>query len=462
MKNSNETKGKTFFGTDGIRGLVGEGNITPEFFMRLGYTAGVVLCEKKTRGDNCGSRIIIGKDTRLSGYMFESALQAGLLAAGVDVYLTGPLTTPGVAFLTKMMNFQAGAVISASHNSHHFNGIKFFNSDGTKLSDAIERKIETLLDNHDVVSGQNIAGKSFRIDDSPKKYAEFCVRAFPRGLSLKGWRIVLDCANGATYNVAGKVFEALGAKVILISASPDGMNINDSCGSQYPKTLIETVCRDKADFGIAFDGDGDRVLFVDAEGRTYDGDKLLYIIASYRKSKGDLVGGVVGTLMTNLGMERALKELNIDFCRAGVGDRYVFEKLKERKWKLGGESSGHIICMDKHSTGDGIISALQVLASIADTGKGLNELCANLKEVPQILINIPVDDSYRIESDKKVSEVTDEMAAKFGDEGRILIRSSGTESVVRVMVEGVDRTLIKKVATSLSSLIEERNKAYQV
>ena len=448
---------RKYFGTDGIRGLVGEFPITPEFFMRLGYSAGKVLCGN---GNGMRPSILVGKDTRLSGYIFESALQAGLLAAGVDVYMTGPASTPAVAFLTKDMDFQAGVVISASHNSHEYNGIKFFGYDGSKISEHLEKKIEQSIDVDNPLNlnePQNL-GKSYRASNFHMSYVDFCKNTFPGKYSLKEFRLVVDCANGATYNVAEDIFKSLGAEVVLINAKPNGFNINEGCGSLHPESLIKALQRYDGDIGIAFDGDGDRVLMADRNGKIYEGDQLLYIIAMHRKSLDALGGGVVGTLMTNLGLENAFKDQGILFERVGVGDRYVLEKISERGWLLGGENSGHLICLDKHSTGDGIVSSLQVLAALCFSGCSLEESCVNLHKVPQVLINVPVPPGFNFEQNNDITQSIIAMQKDLGGDGRVLVRASGTESVVRVMVEAGSAEVTQNCAKSLAELIRIKAK----
>src|SRR5882724_10958260 len=378
---------KQYFGTDGVRGRVGEHPITPQFIMHLGYAAGKVLAS----ADNAGSErpgVLIGKDTRISGYMLESALEAGLIAAGVDVYLAGPVPTPAVAYLTRALRLQAGIVISASHNPFEDNGIKFFSADGDKLPDAVEHSIETRLDQPLEVMPSAQLGKARRLNDAAGRYIEFCKSTFPNDLDLRGLKLVVDCAHGATYHIAPHVFHELGAEVYSIGAQPDGININRDCGATHPQVLAKAVKAHRAHLGVAFDGDGDRLMMADREGRLYDGDQLLFVIAQFRKKHKRSKGGVVGTLMTNLGMEQALGLLGIPFARAAVGDRYVLEKLVEKGWQLGGENSGHIICLDKHTTGDGIVSALQVLHALKAEGRGLDELCNGVQLYPQVLVNV--------------------------------------------------------------------------
>ena len=446
---------RNYFGTDGIRGLVGTFPLTPEFFMRLGYSAGKVLCG--SHNDKRPS-VLVGKDTRLSGYIFESALQSGFLAAGVDVYMTGPVSTPAIAFLTRDMDCQAGVVISASHNSHEYNGIKFFAHDGSKISDNLEKKIEQHIESFSSLNlnnPQNL-GKSFRALNSHNSYIRFCKNTFPSEYDLKGLKLIIDCANGATYNVAKDIFTSLGAEVVLINANPDGFNINESCGSLHPGSLIKAVKRYKGDIGIAFDGDGDRVLMVDRNGKVYEGDQLLYIIAMHRASLGTLGGGVVGTLMSNLGLENAFRKHGILFERVGVGDRYVLEKISQRGWLLGGENSGHIICLDKHSTGDGLVSSLQVLAALCFSRQSLEESCVGLHRVPHVLINVPVPPEYNFEQDNEITKSIVKIQKTLGEDGRVLVRASGTETLVRVMVEAKDLDVTQNSAEYLAGIIRSR------
>jgi phosphoglucosamine mutase len=383
---------RKYFGTDGVRGRVGEHPITPEFAMRLGYAAGKVLSAR--RSDGAHAAVLIGKDTRVSGYMLESALQAGLSAAGVDIYLTGPLTTPGVAYLTRALRLSAGVVISASHNPFDDNGIKFFGEGGVKLDDAVEAEIEAQLDRPlDCVESINL-GRAWRVKDAAGRYVEFCKSTFPNELNLRGVKVVIDCAHGAGYQVAPDVFHELGADVIAMGNQPNGTNINDGVGATAPEALRERVLAERADYGVALDGDGDRLMLVDAQGELYDGDRLIYVIAKYRQQSGSLNGGVVGTLMSNLGLEHALTRHQVPFARAKVGDRYVLEMLKERGWQIGGENSGHLLCLDKHSTGDAIVSALQVLAALRLSGRTLAEFCEDLEIYPQILKNVKVPKGF--------------------------------------------------------------------
>lgn len=438
---------RKYFGTDGVRGKVGTYPIVPDFVMKLGWAAGKVLSEQGTK------KVIIGKDTRISGYMLEAALEAGFSAAGVKSVLLGPMPTPAVAYLTRAFRAEAGVVISASHNPFYDNGIKFFSKDGTKLPDEIELKIEALMDQVMTIEESKFLGKASRKNDAPGRYIEFCKSTFPNIYSLDGFKIVLDCAHGATYQVAPMVFSELGAEVITIGDEPNGININDGYGSTHPNNLILKVLSEGADLGIAFDGDGDRVMMVDNKGHLLDGDVLLYIIAKYQKKLGKLNGGVVGTLMSNLGFEQALQRLDIPFVRANVGDRYVMEKLLENNWYLGGENSGHIISLKHTTTGDGIISALQVLRAMCEDKVPLSDLIADLKLFPQVLINVRLTAGFDALTDSAVQEAVKNAEKKLGTKGRVLLRKSGTEPLVRVMVEGEDEGLVKELARSISDVI---------
>ena len=425
---------RKYFGTDGIRGRVGDAPITPEFVMKLGFAAGKVFARQGKR------KILIGKDTRISGYMFESALEAGLSAAGVDSWLLGPMPTPGIAYLTRTFHADAGIVISASHNPYYDNGIKFFSADGSKLDDETEDAIESLLDlPMDIVESDQL-GKARRIEDAAGRYVEFC-KSTVFGLSLKGMRIVLDCAHGATYQIAPLVFDELGADVVVIGNEPDGLNINKEVGSTSPKALQAKVVELRADLGVAFDGDGDRVVMVDDKGELVDGDELIYMIARNQYDQDTLQGGVVGTLMTNLGMELALKDLDIPFVRANVGDRYVMQQLQDHNWALGGENSGHILCLNATTTGDGIVAALQVLQALQVHGKKLHEYKQGMTKLPQIMKNVKVTDKSIVEA-AGVLEAVKQAEEEFAGRGRILLRPSGTEPVVRVMAEGEDEQLV--------------------
>ncbi len=440
---------RKYFGTDGVRGTVGEYPITADFALKLGWAVGKVLC-KGERG-----KVLIGKDTRISGYMFESALEAGLIAAGVDVLQLGPMPTPGIAYLTRTFRADAGIVISASHNPYHDNGIKFFSQDGFKLPDAVELEIEAMLDQPMETVCSEELGKARRVEDARGRYIEFCKASIPSSLSFENLKVVIDCAHGATYHIAPEVFSELGAEVITIGTKPNGLNINQNCGATNTTKLAETVLAEGADLGIAFDGDGDRVMMVDHRGEQVDGDQLLFIIARDAKKRGALEGGVVGTLMTNLGMEKALAKQDIPFARAKVGDRYVMEQLKERGWIYGGESSGHVICLNATTTGDGIVSALQVLSVMARLDLSLNELKSGMTKYPQTMINVrlPSREAKPLESEQVKQAVTD-MEGKLADKGRILLRASGTEPLIRVMVEGEDVSLVKECAESLAEVVK--------
>jgi phosphoglucosamine mutase len=439
---------RKYFGTDGIRGRVGESPITPEFMLHLGWAAGQAFKREGQRNS-----VLIGKDTRLSGYMFESALEAGLSAAGVDVKLLGPMPTPAIAYLTRTFRASAGIVISASHNPHHDNGIKFFSSAGAKLDDALEEEIERWLDRPIEVCEPEELGKASRVDDAPGRYVEFCKSTVPNEFTLDGLRVVLDCAHGATYHVAPKVFRELGARVTVIGAEPDGLNINLNVGSTHLGALAKTVKDKNADLGIAFDGDGDRVLMVDRDGSEVDGDELLYILASQRHAEGRLSGGVVGTLMTNLGVELALREIGIPFERAKVGDRYVMERLQTHNWVLGGEGSGHMVIRDCTSTGDGIVSALQVLLAIRRSGKTLSELRQGMSKLPQTMINVQVAERFDPLARADIASAVARAEESLGSSGRILLRASGTEPLIRVMAEGQDADRIRQVAEDLAQVV---------
>ena len=439
---------KQFFGTDGIRGTVGTHPITPDFMLKLGWAAGRIL------GGKSGGTILIGKDTRISGYLIESALEAGLSAAGIDVQLLGPMPTPAIAYLTQTLHAKAGIVISASHNPFADNGIKFFSAEGTKLADDVEHAIEAELNKNIVCNKSESLGKASRLEDAQGRYIEFCKSTFPRTFNLNNLKIVIDCANGATYQVAPKVFEELGAEVITIGISPDGLNINNGFGSTQPENLQKAVVEEKADLGIAFDGDGDRLIMVDHEGELVDGDQLLYVIAMALYARGALKGGVVGTLMTNLGLEHAFKEHEIPFSRAGVGDRYVMEQLLDKNWRLGGESSGHLICLDQTTTGDGIVASLQVLAAVIGQGQSLQELAAGMKKYPMLLINVRVAEKPDLDNHSEIQAALRAAEAELADTGRILLRPSGTEPLIRVMVEGQEQKLVESVAQKLADVVK--------
>jgi phosphoglucosamine mutase len=446
--------GKQYFGTDGIRGRVGESVINPEFVMKLGYAAGRVLASQEQLPKGQRPTVLIGKDTRISGYMLEAALEAGLSAAGVDVLLTGPMPTPAVAYLTRALRAQAGIVISASHNPYYDNGIKFFSAQGTKLADDVEFAIEAELEKPMQVMESASLGKARRVDDAAGRYIEFCKSTFPNHLDLRGLKIVLDCAHGATYHVAPDVFHELGAEVIAIGNQPDGLNINEQVGSTHPQALQKAVLAQQADLGIAFDGDGDRVMMVDGSGQLLDGDQLLYIIAMGLYAKGKLKGGVAGTLMTNLALEHALQKHQIPFGRAKVGDRYVLELLQSKNWKLGGENSGHILTLDKHSSGDAIIAALQVLHSLRESGKTLQQLGADLELYPQVLINVTTKQKLDLEQNA-VQDAVKQAETALNGEGRVLLRASGTEPKIRVMVEGLNQSLVQAQAEALAEVIRQ-------
>ena len=444
--------GKKYFGTDGIRGTVGEHPITADFMLKLGWAAGKVL----TRHTKVKNRVLIGKDTRVSGYMFESALEAGLIAAGVNVDMLGPMPTPAIAYLTRAFRASAGIVISASHNPVGDNGIKFFSADGYKLPDEIELEIESLMDQPLVTNGSFSLGKARRIDDATGRYVEFCKGSLPAGYSLAGLKIVLDCANGATYNAAPKVFKELGAQVITLANTPNGFNINEQCGSTHMDAVRARVVEEKADLGIALDGDGDRVLLVDANGEIVDGDEIVYIIARYRQQTGQGCNGVAGTQMSNLGLEIALRDLGIPFQRTKVGDRYVVEALKENGWILGGEASGHILCSDLNTTGDGLVSALQVILALRESGIPLSELKAGMQKLPQTMINVRLSEKVAIDDNKAINSAVAAAEKELGDRGRVLLRPSGTEPLIRVMAEGEDQDLVRRQVEAIAKIVEQQ------
>ncbi len=443
---------KKYFGTDGIRGRVGEHPITPEFMLRLGYAVGRVLARVGAKGNH--PAVLIGKDTRISGYMFEAVLEAGLSAAGVDVLLTGPMPTPAVAYLTKKLHAQAGIVISASHNPYYDNGIKFFSSEGAKLGDEIEHAIEAELDKPMQVMDSAKLGKARRIDDAAEQYIAFCKSTFPSKMNLRGLKIVLDCAHGATYHVAPPVFQQLGAELVCIGNKPDGLNINLDVGSTHPQALQKAVLEHNASLGIAFDGDGDRVMMVDSLGNLLDGDQLLFMIACGLKAKGELQGGVVGTLMTNLAMEHAFAQHKIPFVRAKVGDRYVLELLNKKGWSLGGENSGHILTLDKHTSGDAIIAALQVLHALKLSGKTLAALGTELLLYPQVLINVTTKKKLDLNI-AVIQNAVKKAETQLNGKGRVLLRASGTEPKIRVMVEGQDAKLVQKLAEEIVEVVKK-------
>ena len=444
-----------YFGTDGIRGVVGQDPITPDFFIRLGFAIGSILVKNNRDKKIKHPSVVIGKDTRVSGYMLESALEAGFIAAGVDVYLTGPMPTPAIAYLTKALRSQAGIVISASHNPFPDNGIKIFSEAGEKLPDAFEAEVELALNQPIQTVLPNELGKAKRVDDAEGRYVEFCKSTFPEKLNLRGLKIVIDCAHGATYHVAPKIFSELGAEVIAIGNEPDGFNINLNVGSTYPTTIKEATLKHKADLGIAFDGDGDRVVMIDHLGNIVDGDQLVLVIARALKEKNQLKGGVVGTLMTNMAIEKALKELEIDFVRTHVGDRYVLETLLEKGWSIGGENSGHILTLDAHSTGDAIIASLQVLKSLRLLNQSLHEATKDAPLYPQILINIEMHKKIDLENNKSIQDVIKNVEAKLNNKGRVLLRPSGTEPKIRVMVEGENLEEVKNYANQIAEKVKE-------
>ena len=446
--------GRKYFGTDGVRGRVGHAPITPDFIMRLGFAAGKVLVARDRLPPGDHPAVLIGKDTRISGYMLEAALEAGFAAAGVDVMLCGPMPTPAVAYLTRALRLQAGVVISASHNPYDDNGIKFFSAEGLKLPDTVEHEIEARLDEPLQCLESAHLGRAKRIDDAMGRYIEFCKSTFPNHLDLRGMRIVVDCAHGAAYQVAPKVFHELGAEIVGVGDMPNGFNINDHVGATAPEALRRGVVESHADLGIALDGDGDRLIMVDSTGQVYDGDQLLYVIARQRAQFGP-VAGVAGTLMTNLGFEHALARLGISFDRAKVGDRYVMELMQARGWVLGGENSGHIICLDRHTTGDGIIAALQVLAALRSGDESLPQACADLQMYPQRLINIRMPSGFDWSANDVIQDAARGAESTLGDTGRVLLRASGTEPVLRVMVEGRDSEAVTMHALAIADAVRQ-------
>lgn len=447
---------RKYFGTDGIRGRVGERFVNPEFVLKLGWAIGRVMVNGERK------KVVIGKDTRISGYMLESALEAGLAAAGVDVRLLGPMPTPAIAYLTQTLRAHAGIVISASHNPFEDNGIKFFSADGSKLPDEIEEAIEAEMDKPMSCVSSASLGKAVRINDAAGRYIEFCKSTIPSLTRLSGLKIAVDCANGATYHIAPNVFAELGAEVVSINDKPDGFNINKNCGSTSPENLQQKVLQIQADVGIALDGDGDRVIMVDRHGNLVSGDELLYIIAKDRKQKKRLQGGVVGTVMSNYGLEIALKASGIDFLRTKVGDRYVLEALRQKGWKIGGEPSGHIVCLDKTTTGDGIVAALQVLSAMIKQQKSLDELLKGIKLFPQTLINVKTEKADMLMACAQTQVIVRDAEKQLNQRGRVLLRSSGTEPVLRIMIEGEDKQEVEALARSIAEKIEniEANDLY--
>lgn len=442
---------KRYFGTDGIRGTVGQAPITPDFMLKLGWAAGRVFAD--TNGSR--GKILIGKDTRISGYMFEAALEAGVAAAGVDIGLLGPMPTPAIAYLTRTLRARAGIVISASHNSFEDNGIKFFSADGTKLPDEIEYAIEAELEKDVSVVRPELIGKASRVNDAAGRYIEFCKSTVGQSLRLNGVKIVVDCAHGSTYHIAPSVFTELGATVIAQGVAPNGLNINQEAGSTSPKVLADRVIAEGADLGVAFDGDGDRLVMVDSLGNVLDGDEVLYIIARDRLRQGIAVGGVVGTQMSNLGLQLGLEALGVDFTRTPVGDRYVMQEMIQRGWSLGGESSGHVICLDLSSTGDGIISALQALAAVVHGGQSLAELRGEMNKLPQTMINVRIKRGTELVGNAAIASAVQAAEAQLGPRGRVLLRPSGTEPVLRVMVEGEEAGEVERLAQELAAAVSD-------
>lgn len=443
---------RKYFGTDGVRGRVGNAPITPDFVMRLGYAAGKTLVARERLSAGQHPAVLIGKDTRISGYMLEAALEAGFAAAGVHVILAGPIPTPAVAYLTRALRLQAGVVISASHNPYYDNGIKFFSAVGSKLPDQMEEEIEAHLDEPMSCAESAALGRARRIDDAAGRYIEFCKSTFPNDLNLRGLKIVLDCAHGAAYHIAPKVFHELGAEVVSVGILPDGLNINDGVGATVPASLRDAVLKHSADIGISLDGDGDRLIMCDKAGEIYDGDKLLYVIAQAQHREGRLEG-VVGTLMSNLGFEHAIRRMGVGFVRAKVGDRYVLEQLVEHGYKLGGENSGHIICLDRHTTGDGIVSALQVLAALRVSGMTLPQACKDLVFYPQRLINVRMKPGFDWASDEAIRQACADAEAELAESGRVLLRASGTEPLLRVLVEGANKAQVDLLARKIADVV---------
>jgi phosphoglucosamine mutase len=448
---------RKYFGTDGIRGEVGVLPITPGFVMHLGYAAGKVF--SKLGGGHGRPTVLIGKDTRISGYMLESALEAGFCAAGVDVVLCGPIPTPGIAYLTSALRLTAGVVISASHNPYQDNGIKFFSAAGGKLPDDIENQIEEMMEQPFISASSIDLGKVRRLDDAAGRYIEFCKSTFPNHYDLNGFKLVVDCANGAAYHIAPNVFHELGADVVAIGNHPNGMNINQDVGATAPKACVDKVLETNADYGIALDGDADRLQMVDSQGRLFNGDELLYLVAKDRIESGKEVRGAVGTVMTNIAIEKGFASLGIPFARAAVGDRYVLEKLKQNNWYMGGESSGHLIFLDKHTTGDGIVAALQVLATVKRSNLSINERLKDIELYPQTLINVRYQKQFDWQNSTELQQAKQDVEAKLGQEGRVLIRASGTEPLIRVMVEAKTKSLSDECAVLIAKKIPVESKS---
>ena len=438
---------REFFGTDGIRGRVGVFPMTAETVLKLGWAAGMVLASKGNR------EVLIGKDTRISGYLFESALEAGLASAGINSRLLGPMPTPAVAYLTSTFRSAAGIVISASHNPFYDNGLKFFSTEGSKLPDEVELEIEAMMIQEMTTVDSKDLGRARRVDDAAGRYIEFCKSTFPSGFRLGGMKVVVDTANGAAYHIAREVFEELGADVVAVGAEPNGTNINKECGATAPDNLRAHVLLERADVGIALDGDGDRLIMVDHRGEIVDGDEILYVLARARQNDGKLKGGVVGTLMTNLALEHSLEEMNIPFARAGVGDRYVMELLRKEGWELGGENSGHIICLDRVTTGDAIVAALAVLAVMKSTGDSLAKLRADMQLYPQVLLNVPVSKKVDLSEHDEIQTAVEQAEKTLGDNGRVLLRPSGTEPLVRVMVEGKVANDVERICQQVANAV---------
>lgn len=448
-KTTFSNKAKRYFGTDGIRGRVGVLPITPEFVLKLGWAVGMVLARQGN------GKVLIGKDTRISGYMFESVLESGLSAAGIDTHLLGPMPTPAIAYLTRTLRAQAGIVISASHNPYYDNGIKFFSAQGIKLPDNIEFAIEEQLEQPMTTVDSAALGKAIRVVDAPGRYIEFCKSTVASDMFLNGLKIVVDCANGAAYHIAPNVFRELGAEVIECGVEPDGLNINLNCGATYPELVKQKVIEHGADLGLALDGDGDRVVMIDHNGHILDGDELLYIIVKHRQFQGSLHGGVVGTVMSNLGFEQSLKELNLEFVRVPVGDRHIMSELTARNWHLGGEPSGHILCLAITNTGDGIITALQVLAAMRCYNKSLSEIRKGFIKYPQVLLNVQLSQGSKSLEQPLIQKAIKEAEAELGENGRVLLRRSGTESLIRIMVEGTDEHRVTRLAKQLAEIVRE-------